>query len=368
MWKCFPSSLIRISALCLFTMLPKHTHKHDLHHLRDALLGPSPEDSPKLGDLDREAKDMIDVCECAARGEFGELRGAAFYNRTWNVTERYCSLGDGIDFLVCHIHSMWHTYYQLGVHTEHDTYDQDRLVLDIVRIQGLGPLTRPVTGNYGIDVARTIDGTVWNDLPFLAMDMTEFWVKNCATLKNAQRLNLASFFAKLASTRVSKDRICQIGLVLFSSTFEERREIVGGQPDELASHQWIATLDFKQLMPAVCAWIKEAGHVLIQLSEVSWNECPSKFGQGGQKFLESEFGKRSPAGFTPWRWMYWLKRLHEIREEAKDANEKILEEQTTDAIDRMVKQVHERNSGILRAYQDGGDFLKQDEHLLCLKG
>lgn len=193
------------------------------------------------------------------------------------------------------------------------------------------------------------------------MDMTEFWVKNCATLKNAQRLNLASFFAKLASTRVSKDRICQIGLVLFSSTLEERRGIVGGEPDELASHQWISTLDFKQLMPAVCAWIKEAGHVLIQLSEVSWNECPSKIGQGGPIFLESEFGKRSPTGFTPWRWMYWLKRLHEIREEAKDANEKILEEQTTDAIDRMVKQVHERNSGILRAYQDGGDFLKQDE-------
>ncbi|KAI0574972.1 DUF3632 domain-containing protein [Pyrenophora tritici-repentis] len=198
--------------------------------------------------------------------------------------------------------------------------------------------------------------------------MTEFWINNCATLKNAQRLNLASFLAKLASTRVSKDRICQIGLVLFSSTFEERRVIVGGEPDELASHQWISTLDLMQLMPAVCVWVKEAGHVLVQLCDVSWNDCPSKIGQGGHNFLESEFGKRSPTGFTPWRWMYWLKRLHEIREEAKEANEKILEEQTTDAIDRMVAQVHKRNSGILRAYQDGGDFLKQDEHLSCLKG
>ena len=206
------------------------------------------------------------------------------------------------------------------------------------------------------------------DLPFLATDMTGFWIENCAALKNAQRLNLASFLAKLASTRVSKDRICQIALLLFCSTFEGRSSIDGGQPDELSSHQTISTLDLTQLMPSVCAWIKEAGHVLVQLSELSWNDCPSHIGQGGQHFLESDFGKRSPTGFTPWRWMYWLKRLHEIRQEAKEANEKTLEEQTSEAIDRMVSQVHDRNSGILRAYQDGGDFLKLDEHLECLRG
>ena len=65
--------------------------------------------------------------------------------------------------------------------------------------------------------------------------------------------------------------------------------------------------------------------------------------------------------------MYWLKRLHEIQEEAKEANEKHLEAQATDAIDRMVRGVKDRNSGILRAYQSGGDVLHQDEHLSCLK-
>ncbi|RMZ74575.1 cytochrome P450 [Pyrenophora seminiperda CCB06] len=339
-----------------------------MHHLRDSLLSPSPEGPHELNHLDARAKDALSVREAVARGEFEELRGAAFYNRTGVVSDRYCSLGDGIDSLVHHIHSAWHMYYQLAVHTAHDTYDQDRLVLDIVRIQGLGPLVRPVTGQYGVDIARTVDGTVWNDLPFLATDMTEFWIDNCATLKNAQRLNLASFLAKLASTRVCKDRISQIGLVLLSSTFEERRGIEGGDPDELASHQFISTLDYTQLMPAVLAWVKEAGHVLVQLSDVSWNDCPSKIGQGGHNFLASEFGKRAPTGFTPWRWMYWLKRLHEIRQEAKEANEKTLEEQTAEAIDRMVAQVHDRNSGILRVYQDGGDFLKQDDHLSCLKG
>lgn len=80
-------------------------------------------------------------------------------------------------------------------------------------------------------------------------------------------------------------------------------------------------------------------------------------GQGGQSFVESELGVRSPTGFTPWRWLYWLKRLHEIRDEAHAAREEHLEEQATDAIDRMINNVKERNSGILRAYQSGGPDL-----------
>lgn len=65
--------------------------------------------------------------------------------------------------------------------------------------------------------------------------------------------------------------------------------------------------------------------------------------------------------------MYWLKRLHEIQEEAKEANEKCLEEYATDSINIMVSNVEERNSEILGVYQTGGDVLHQDKHLLCLK-
>lgn len=53
--------------------------------------------------------------------------------------------------------------------------------------------------------------------------------------------------------------------------------------------------------------------------------------------------------------MYWLKRLHEIQEEAKDANEKRMEELATDAISQMSTVIKDRNSGILRAYQNGWD-------------
>jgi hypothetical protein len=362
----FLFSLILITAPDL-SIYQHHRHLK-MHHLRDALLSPSPIGIPELTMLDRAASDRQDVRECVARGELEEVRGAAFYNRTWIVSDRYCNVGDGVDSLVGYLHSLWHMYYQLSRHTSHETSDHDRLVLDILRIQGLGPLTRPVSGLYGIDIARTVEGTLWNDLPFLVTDMTDFWINNCASMSGIQRLNFTSFLAKLASTRVSKDRMCQIALVLFRFTLEDRRELRSTEkPDDEDTHRSISDLDIAHLLPAVCTWIKEAGHNLIQLSDVSWNDCPSTIGQGGKKFIESELGKRSPTGFTPWRCMYWLKRLHEIQEEAKEVNEKHLEEYATDAIDRMVRQMQDRNSGIIRAYQNGGDVLHQDKHLLCLK-
>ncbi|XP_014551288.1 hypothetical protein COCVIDRAFT_42373 [Bipolaris victoriae FI3] len=304
-----------------------------MQHLRDGQLSSSPKGPPELTILDDAAHDRQDM-----------LREAAFYNRTSIISNRCCSIGDSVDSLEGYLHSLWHMYYQLGRHKSHETTDQDRLVLDIVRIQGQGPLTRPVPGLYGVYIARTVEGTLWNDLPFLATDMTDFWINNCAPIK---------------------DRICQIALVLFRSTFEDRRELrYSEELDEEQKSRKIDHLDIAHLLPAAYAWFKEAGYNLVQLSDVYWNDCPSTIGQGGQWFIESELGKRSPAGFTPWRWMYWLKHLHEIRHEAKEINEKRLERYATDAIELMVNQANDRNSGILRAYRDGGDALHQEKHLL----
>ena len=338
-----------------------------MHSFRDALLSPLPKGPSDITKLDDSAHDQQSVRECIARGEIEQLRLGAFTNRTWIISDRYCAVGDGVDSLEGYLHSIWHIYYQLSRLASHESADQDRLVLDIVRIQGLGPLTRPVLGNYGIEIARTVQGTLWNDLPFLATDMTDFWVNNCAPMSSVHRLNFASFLAKLASTRVSNHKICQIALVLFRSTFEETRALCGPEtPDQEDPSRDIRSLAVADLLPAACAWIKEANYNLIQLSDVFWNDCPSTLSQGGQDFVESELGMRSPTGFTPWRWMYWLKRLHEIRDEAHAAHEERLEEHAIDAIDRMINNVKERNSGILRAYQSGGSDLHQDPHLLCL--
>ncbi|KAE8316733.1 hypothetical protein BDV41DRAFT_573625 [Aspergillus transmontanensis] len=138
-----------------------------MYHLRDSLLSPSPKGTPYIGELDSASRDEDDIRASIARGELEELRAVAFHNRTWIISTRYCQTGDAVDSLEGYLHSLWHMYYQLGRHTSHETPGQNRLVLDIIRIQGKGPLTRPVSGVYGIDIARTVEGTLWNDLPFL---------------------------------------------------------------------------------------------------------------------------------------------------------------------------------------------------------
>ncbi|OAA34373.1 hypothetical protein BBO_09210 [Beauveria brongniartii RCEF 3172] len=337
-----------------------------MHRLRDSMIGTSRNRLPELMSSDGATRDKEDVRAAAARGKFEELRNLALFNRTSIVSERYCTVGDGIDSLEGHLHSLWHIYYQLGRHMPHETPEHDGLALDIIRIQGLGTLTRPVQGVYGIDVARTVEGTLWGDLPFLVTDMTDFWNTNCASLSGIQRLNLASFLAKLASTRISKDGMCQIALILFRATFEEERELgTTYEADYKDAKRNIKSLDIAHLLPSACSWIKEAGHNLIQLSELSWDDYPRTTSQGGSMFVESELGKRSPKGFTPWRWLYWLKRLGEIRDEAEQANETQLQEYAADAIDLMVSNVRERNSEILKVYNAAGD-LQKDEHLSCL--
>ena len=339
-----------------------------MHHLRDSLLSPSPRGTSHLTTSEAVRRNQEDTRQCIARGEFQEIRDAAFSNRTWIITSRYCELGDGVDSLEEYLYSMWYMYYQLGRNISYETSAHEGLVLDIVRIQGMGPLTRPVRGNYGIDIARTVEGTLWNDLPFLATHMTDFWNSDFSTMSGTHRLNFATFLAKLASTRACKDRLCQIALILFRNLFEERQGLRSGEEsDNEDPKRRMHQLEIFHLLPAAVAWFRHAGHNLVLLSEVHWNDCPAVIGRCGEKFVESELGQRSPTGFSPWRYMYWLKRLHEIQEEAKEAKEELLEEYAKDAIDYMVSKIMQRNSGILRAYQNGGDALRQEKHLLCLK-
>ncbi|KAJ6138763.1 hypothetical protein N7471_005249 [Penicillium samsonianum] len=154
--------------------------------------------------------------------------------------------------------------------------------------------------------------------------MTECWINDCAEMDLKQRLNAASFLAKLASTRIANDRLCQIALVLFRDTFESERPLgSSNEPDdENEDHRrTMPGFTIASLLPSACAWIREAGHNIILLSDVSWNDCShSTIGTGGFTFVQSELGQQAPGGFSPWRWLYWLKRLHQIADDHWDTH------------------------------------------------
>ncbi|GLB09502.1 hypothetical protein AtubIFM57258_005424 [Aspergillus tubingensis] len=339
-----------------------------MDHLRDSLLSSLPRDSPSTAAIDYARRDQEDTRQAVARGDHQGVRDIAFSNRTWVVTSRYCDIGDGVDSLESHIHSLWYMYYELARSISSDSPEHEGLVLDILRIQGMGPLTRPSRGVNGIDIARTVDGTLWNDLPFLVGDMTDFWINHSASMSGAQRLDFATFLAKLASTRVAKDRMCQVALLIFRSLFESPLQLCSGkESDEEDVNRGTKQLEVFHLLPSAVTWFKIAGHNLLLLSEVYWNDCPSHISKGGEIFVESELGQRSPTGFSPWRYMFWLRRLHEIQDEAKEVGDKHLEELAADTIQYMVNTIKERNSEVLRAYKNGGDALHQDKYLSCLK-
>ncbi|CAG8102331.1 unnamed protein product [Penicillium olsonii] len=339
-----------------------------MHHLRESLLSSLPRDSPALPTGDYVLRDQEDARQSVARGDFKQVREIAFSNRTWVITSRYCSVEDDVDTLEDYIHPLWYMYYELGRNISCEDHEHGGIVLDILRIQGMGPSSRPAPGGRGIDIARTVDGTLWNDLPFFTSDMTALWAKNRATMSGTHRLNFATFLAKLASARVAKDQLCQIALLIFRELFEVGRDLrTGEQSDEEDLHRGTRNLEVLHLLPAAVAWLKEAGHNIILLSDVYWNDCSSDTGKGGRDFLESELGQRSPVGFSPWRYMFWLKRLVQIQEEAEEADDKPLGELAKEGCEYMVNMIRDRNSEVLRAYKNGGDALHQDKHLLCLK-
>ncbi|GLA28417.1 hypothetical protein CBS147346_2426 [Aspergillus niger] len=338
-----------------------------MDHLRDSLLSSLPRDSPSTAAIDHARRDQEDTRQAIAQGEFQEVRDIAFSNRTWVVTSRYCDIGDGVDSLEGHIHSLWYMYYELGRNISLESPQHEGLVLDILRIQGMGPLTRPARGVNGIDIARTVDGTLWNDLPFLVGDMTNFWINHSASMSGTHRLNFATFLAKLASTRVAKDRMCQVALLIFRTLLESPVQLDSGkESDEEDVNRSTKQLEVFHLLPSAVVWLKTANQNLLLLSEVYWTDCPSHISKGGEMFVESDLGQRSPMGFSPWRYMFWLRRLHEIRDEAKEADEKPLEELAADGIQYMVNTIKERNSEVLRAYKNGGDGLHKDKYLSCL--
>lgn len=77
-----------------------------MDQVRDSLLSSLPRDTPSTAAIDHARRDQEDTRQSIARGDFKEVRDIAFSNQTWVVTSRYFDIGDGVDSLEGHIHSL----------------------------------------------------------------------------------------------------------------------------------------------------------------------------------------------------------------------------------------------------------------------
>ncbi|UKZ55212.1 hypothetical protein TrVGV298_009031 [Trichoderma virens] len=276
--------------------------------------------------------------------DFDGLEGSA-HNKISFINEGFSRAGRRAKAFKPILQNLWYLYYQVAKNVPCSSPEQDKWVLHILQVQGQGNLTRQAQSSHNVDdgdssinkleTATTSAGIIWEDLPFFTADMTDFWVKDCATMSAIQRVNFSHFLAKLASTGVD-DNLCGIALLVFNDAFETVRSL-GSLADQSNEnpHRALHDLTIAALLPAAQAWLHSASYKIIQLSDKLWNNLAA-VRQDETTFTQSELGRRSSAAFSPWRWMYWLKRLEEIKEEAKRAGEDTLAKSVLDTVEMYV--------------------------------
>ncbi|RYO92990.1 hypothetical protein DL766_005215 [Monosporascus sp. MC13-8B] len=318
--------------------------------------------------VSQSTEDRESVLDAIRQGDFDGLVGTSS-SKLAVMTEGYCRSQQSFETFKPLLHDLWYGYYQGGRHPSHSSAEQDRLAFHILRARGMGALTKRAR-NGSIETAVTLDGVAWEDLPFFVSDMTDFWFNDCACMEAAHRLNFASFLAKLASTGLCNDKLCRIALLVLRETFETVRPLgsVSSSADANAEAT-MGDLTISDLLPAACAWIREAGRKIVQLSDVFWNDCPGMTGGYGATFTASELGRglSSSSGFSPQRWMYWLKRLDEIAEEANQAGESSVAEIASEAIDFMLSRVEETDSFVLKEFEAAADDFIGDKNRFSVR-
>ncbi|KAL3466565.1 hypothetical protein BJX64DRAFT_284503 [Aspergillus heterothallicus] len=164
-----------------------------------------------------------------------------------------------------------------------------------------------------------------NDRLVLVSDMVDFWVNG--------------------------DRLCQIALLLLRATLENRERDLRNENerDDKDPMRSLNRLSIANLLPSI------------------HNDCPNVVRRGGRLFEKWKIAQQPQSRFTPWRWMFWLKRLHEIKKEASRNGDKKLEDLAGECIESMMFHTEERNPHVLRVYGAGGSELHEDAHLVCLK-
>ena len=262
------------------------------------------------------------------------------WQSTWSmvasVNTRVASSLPAIDpaLLDIDLHDLWHRYWHGAINTYPDSPKLDRLALQIIQTREQGVLNHQDQGTT-TEVTASNGRRLWTDLPFLAEDMTAHWTKNCASLSSLQRLAGAQFLALLATAGgAADDPLCGIALVVLREALEQPRLLGRLGPVNEDPSRRMADLTIAELLPAANAWLFTAGYKLVQLSDREWEGCDAEVGGFGELvgFVlglccgllltiihsvqvtpgRSTWELPRHVGFSPQRWVWWLRRLDEI--------------------------------------------------------
>lgn len=274
-----------------------------------------------------------------------------------NLQRRYVNSQNDGDGFEIDLHDIWYTYYHAAKNTDWQSPMLDRLVLQICCTWELGSVSR---GHLlEASVATTSDGVIWTDLPFLAADMLRYWKEDWRGMAAQKRLSFATFTAKLASSGACV-RINTIGLTILRDALEVPRAL-GSLPDEAdstsdAANDTVATFllaadrasnTVASLLPAANAWLFYAGQKLIQLSDQAWSDDGAAI-SAGDLFANDALYTGAAVGFGVRRWLFWMKRLEQMSDNARSAGNAPVAEYALRVLENMLKEAEETDSGVRR--------------------
>lgn len=310
-----------------------------------------------------------------------EARTDGNTNKLWEAASslssihgQYARSGKPATELEIDLHDLWFTYYHAAKNTLADNPILDRLVVQILQAREIGPLQRTSSADTGsvATTASTSEGIIWTDLPFLVPDMTYFWLEDWAKISASSRLGFSTFLAKLASVGICRDRFCSIALMLLRDTLETVRPLGVCVSDDDKDKERSAEkparrqqdVTVAELLPAVNAWMFFAGHKIIQLADARWSGDDG--GLGPLLRADPSSSAMSAGGFSPERWIHWLKRMEQIAEEAESAGDARLGGLTRRYMDNMLAVADETDSAVKRLLKDSPGVIRHQPMTLEL--
>jgi hypothetical protein len=292
----------------------------------------------------------------------------------WSSINRRFQLNVSAAQLELDLHDLWFLYCEAAKNTAYNHPAMDRLAFQVVQAQAQGTLSRHCTTSEGKRTDRehafTRDGKIWADLPFFVHDMTSFWIADCASMQPTNRLNLATFLAKLASVGVLDDRLCGIALITLRQALETERPlgtlgIISSDEPEIRVKGSMQELTIAELLPAANAWLLVCARKIMDLSHQQWNNCPSDDGYPGPLYLQHVSGDEQNAtlsGFSAERWSFWMRRLQEVVREATAEGNDSLAHFASRVTDNMVLMLDEASSDTRELLEASADMSQHQVH------
>ncbi|KAB5585550.1 hypothetical protein GE09DRAFT_1210159 [Coniochaeta sp. 2T2.1] len=224
--------------------------------------------------------------------------------------------GLAVEHFEVEIRDLWYLFCLSARYIDANCPAQDRLVRIVGVAGGWGVLRRRREGGdgEGVEEARTAEGRIWTDLPFLAGDLRDMW-RECMMggyegedeeERQRQRVNLTAAIARLVIVGICAVELGQCGLEVMRLALEMEEE--EGQR--------------ARMMSLVRVWLRYAGHQLLL-------RClAGAAADGGWRVGGDGDGTGADECFSRDRFVTWKSKLEELRgttehddaEEVKCAN------------------------------------------------